>query len=546
MRRRTSIYAESEAPLLAAFAEAHVDPPHLLTTEEQMQTKTGPTGTRWSRVLLGPLAVLAAFSGAVENQAFGQSELMTAENATAALPMYHIVPLSDDLFAFGVDINNRGQAAFTELFRQPEPGVYRARFFDGKTVRTIGNFGGNNAWTFALNERGQVTGFAENAQFLSHAYRWSLERGLVDLNRPGMGSSFGVDINNRGEVVGGAEFLPSGTLHAARWSASNVAQDLGTLAGGRSQATATNEHGVVVGWSDASASTRRPFRWTQATGMQALGSFASETAQASDVNNAGYIVGAVPFQQNGTDHAFLWSPHHGLMDLGTGSGKASSANRINDKGMVIGFIDNTPAYGHGFVWTRDSGLIEIGGPNLNSEALDLNNRGQVVGQIGLRAYVWTRTGGVVDLNTRICNFPAGLVLRTGWAINDRGEIVVATNSGLVLLTTRTILNQRPLVSPLLVTGVEQAGNTLTFTANFTDVDVRDTHTAVWDWGDGSAPEKGTVTEKNGRGSVTAQHRFDEGDFIVTLTITDSTGKSTTVRYQVDMRPAPAATSGKAG
>lgn len=473
--------------------------------------------------------IMAAWCAAACNAASGGNIL--------AQP-YAIVPLSDDALAFGVDINVKEQVAFTELFEQPDPGVYRARFFDGARFYTLGNFGGNNAFTAALNRLGEVVGTADtpptSAPYdASHAYRWSRSTGLLDLSTTRLRASVGADINDRGDVVGSAIFDPAiDVFHAARWNAHNRPQDLGTLAGGRSFAIAANDAGTVVGWSQApqSASLTIPFRWTAERGMQPLGTAASEAGSARAINREGTVVGTAPLREGDPDHGFLWSPREGLVDLGTGSGTASGATGVNDQGMVTGFVSHFPNFGIGFVWTRSGGMIELGKPHANSStADDLNNRGQVVGGIDGRAFVWTQGSGIVDLNTKVRGSPQGLVLRQALAINDGGAIVALTNTGLVLLTRRTLSGLRPLAGPIVVTGAARAGTLLSFSVHFTDVDVRETHTASWHWGEGQS-EPGTLSERNGSGHVSGQHRYEaEGEYPLTLTITDSSGRRTTVR-----------------
>lgn len=491
----------------------------------------------------GLVAAIAALVWPVHSSAAGHAPLAVAAQSN---DHYHIVPLSDDRLAFGARINAKGQVAFNDLFG-PDPGVYRARFFDGKNLHTLDTFGGNNSLALGLNRHGQVTGYADTP-FVGgqagsfHAFRWSKEAGLVDIGRPPLLSSYGADIADQGDIAGAAVFGPGGTVfHAARWRARHRAQDLGTLYGGLSAATAINDAGTVVGWSqDArNPALRVPFRWTRERGMQALGTLASEGATATDINDDGYIAGTAPLVQSAGEHAFLWSPHAGIIDLGAGSGTSSGATRLNQRGMVIGYISNLPAFGIGFVWTRSDGLIEIGKLGVNTSiAEDLNKHGQVVGAFDGRAFVWSRARGVTDLNTLVRHVPSGLVLLHATAINDGGAIVASTNTGMVLLSTRAIGDQRPLVGPIQVSGVQQAGATLSFSASFTDVDRRDTHTAVWDWGEG-APEPATVNERGGRGSVSAQHRYpDPGEFIVRLTVTDSSGKRTTVRWQLTITEAP--------
>ncbi len=70
-------------------------------------------------------------------------------------------------------------------------------------------------------------------------------------------------------------------------------------------------------------------------------------------------------------------------------------------------------------------------------------------------------------------------------------------------------------------------HTLTFTGSFTDPGWLDTHTATWDFGDGTVVP-GTLTEENvepdATGTTTADHVYsDPGTYTVTLTITDDDG-----------------------
>jgi hypothetical protein len=73
--------------------------------------------------------------------------------------------------------------------------------------------------------------------------------------------------------------------------------------------------------------------------------------------------------------------------------------------------------------------------------------------------------------------------------------------------------------------------TINTSAGFTDPGVRDTHTAVWSWGD-STTSAGSVTESNGSGSVAGSHTYStEGVFTITLTVTDKDGGVGTSIFQ---------------
>lgn len=77
----------------------------------------------------------------------------------------------------------------------------------------------------------------------------------------------------------------------------------------------------------------------------------------------------------------------------------------------------------------------------------------------------------------------------------------------------------------------QVNTTIIASADFTDPNTSDTHTAEWDWGDGSATP-GTVTEADGSGSVMDTHSYAEaGVYTITLTVTDNGGLSDSEVFQ---------------
>jgi len=77
----------------------------------------------------------------------------------------------------------------------------------------------------------------------------------------------------------------------------------------------------------------------------------------------------------------------------------------------------------------------------------------------------------------------------------------------------------------------QTNTLVNASAPFTDSRPTATHTASWDWGDGST-STGVVTEVNGSGSVSGNHTYvAPGVYTVTLTVIDNFGVSHTSTYQ---------------
>ena len=249
---------------------------------------------------------------------------------------------------------------------------------------------------------------------------------MVDLGtlggNPQQEDSQAYGINNSGQIVGwswnsnnaGHAFLDSG----------GTMQDLGTLGGTASGATAINNSGQVVGNSTTTTASSPPahaFLYSDGS-MQDLGTFGGEWSVAYGINDSGQVAGWASYGSSYLGHAFLYSGGT-MQDLGTlGTGAYSWAYGINNSGQVVGasYI-NSSSTEHAFL---DSGgtmqdLTPVG--SAGSEALAINNAGQVVGNNNGQAFI--DSGGTMsDLNGLI-NPALGLVLENATAINDQGWIV---------------------------------------------------------------------------------------------------------------------------
>jgi hypothetical protein len=109
--------------------------------------------------------------------------------------------------------------------------------------------------------------------------------------------------------------------------------------------------------------------------------------------------------------------------------------------------------------------------------------------------------------------------------------------GAVTTTTfsLTVNNVAPVIgtitAPLEPVQLKANGAQISVSADFTDPGVLDTHTATWDWGDGTT-SAGTVTEVNGSGSVAGAHTYTAvGVYVLKLTVTDKDGGEDSQEYR---------------
>ena len=136
-----------------------------------------------------------------------------------------------------------------------------------------------------------------------------------------------------------------------------------------------------------------------------LGSLGGQSSVAIDVGERGHVTG-VSLLADGTDHAFLWTPDSGMVDLGAPRCCYSLGRAVNSLGQVVG---DTGDPVQATLWSdgtaRILGTLSGGG---SSQALDINDLGQVVGWSdtvdsagipGIHAFLWSAESGMTDLGS---------------------------------------------------------------------------------------------------------------------------------------------------
>jgi len=280
-----------------------------------------------------------------------------------------------------------------------------------------------------VNESGVVAVGAYDENDTPVAARFADELTLLDpLTAKG---AYANSINDAGVTVGWA-LNEAGLRRPVAWS-NAIPTDLGTLGGDRGEARGINNAGRIVGQARNAAGEARAFLWTQAGGMTELPmTLGGNRSAASAINSAGIVAGSGRRSEDKT-RAVRYDPATStLLDLGTLGGDNSFANGINDAGHVVGLSDAADGSFRPFFWSPETGMLDLfaaghlGSPH--GAAYDLNAAGQVVGygeindDYDSHAFVWTRTGGLKDLNDLVVRLP-GLELHGAAGINDAGQIV---------------------------------------------------------------------------------------------------------------------------
>lgn len=356
--------------------------------------------------------------------------------ATTALAQ----PQPIDLGSLGEDtivaaISNTGQVVGTSQL--PYSGGmandYHAYSWTNSTgIRDLGTLGGNLSWATAVNNMGQVVGFAYRAGGYRHAFLWTATAGMRDLGTLGGSTSYAEAVNDAGQVVGWA-LNADNVQRAFLWTSSAGMQDLGTLGGGSASARAINAIGQVVGSSSTPApplGDGKPhvFLWSAENGMEDLGSLGGEAVPVA-ISNAGQVVGysgTGAFPQNDPNHAFSWTRQRGMIDLNDALGsRYSSAVAVNDAGQVVGTANVSNTESHAFLWSNDSGMTNLGElASLRSSGVAVNANGRIAGSVvvvangveRVHAYSWTAQGGMLILGD-LGSYGSGAA-----ALNDIGQI----------------------------------------------------------------------------------------------------------------------------
>lgn len=288
------------------------------------------------------------------------------------------------------------------------------------SLTEFATLGGTESYAYAINENGQVAGYAAIAgNSAAHAVLWTATN-ATDLGTLGGATSYGYAINAGGQIAGYSETTDKQHNNGAFWTGTS-ATDLGPDA----VANGINAGGQIAG--NAGASIKHAVTWAGAAPTD-LGTLGGRESNATAINDNGWIVGYSETQGNSATHAALWNGTTPT-DLGTLGGNYSFAMAINSGGQVAGYAGLAgDSATHATLWNgaTPTDLGTLGG-NF-SMALGISDTGLVVGNASLHgdssihAALWIGTTAY-DLNDLLDASGRGWTLVEARDINSAGQIV---------------------------------------------------------------------------------------------------------------------------
>lgn len=98
--------------------------------------------------------------------------------------------------------------------------------------------------------------------------------------------------------------------------------------------------------------------------------------------------------------AALAAPFYSVTDLGTLGGTSSFGTALNDSGHAVGYSTTSGGDTRAFYWTLGGGMVDLGliGTG-SSQAFDISNTDNIVGQSGGKAFRWAPGAGMVLIDS---------------------------------------------------------------------------------------------------------------------------------------------------
>ena len=240
-----------------------------------------------------------------------------------------------------VDINNAGQILLLDSTPRDDenPATHDVSVLDAGVRRQLTGSIGDRNFAADMNESGLVVGsFGASDLDYTRAFRWRPGDDGVDLGTLGGEGSKATAINENGQVAGTAD-TADGQPHAFRWTEDGGMEDLQSF-GATSDAEDINASGSVAGSVLLQSGGERAFLWTESDGMQTLGTLGGGYSRATHITDAGTVLGE-SLTPDGRWHAFAWTAATGMVDLGPEESASTAPVAVNPDGLAVGRSEPT-------------------------------------------------------------------------------------------------------------------------------------------------------------------------------------------------------------
>ncbi len=246
----------------------------------------------------------------------------------------------------------------------------------------------------SMNNLAQIAGTVSVNDTTYHAVRREQDGQYTNLPELGGNLSQAYCMNDLGEV-GGITIDENGFGHTVVWEKGGMRELSVPLDASIAPIPIDiNDSGLVTGYYWDMSGITYALVWDTNGVFQFLPIDNGTQAIPSAMNDAGAVVGMVQMP-DGTTRAYLWQPDSSLkslssaqavnyssMDIGTLGGPGARAMDINNRGQVVGFAsyDSEGQFVHAFFW-QDSIMVDLGtlGGD-NSIATSINEQGIVIGR----------------------------------------------------------------------------------------------------------------------------------------------------------------------
>ncbi len=313
-------------------------------------------------------------------------------------------------------------------------------------LQNLGTLGGGLQYSSAtaISADGLVVTGSSSSPTGDRGFRWSVGGGAMQSIGllPSGQSTEARAINADGSVIVGTGYMQGGaSSRAFRWTSATGCVDLGILAGAgpHTGSGVSGDGSVAAGTQNSLSAGGGAFSWTSGGGGGGGGgtlvSLATMTGMGGSIayavsGNGQVIVGSSPFPGLGLNtYAFRWNGQAGgtgggtLERLGTllsGTLAESEAYAVSSDGTFVAGSSRTGNSSLSAVRWSGNTIQNLGVLPGGTAAYGwcISGDGRVVGgqsnsSLGQRAFVWTQSLGMVDLNAYLPTLGVNL---TGWSL----------------------------------------------------------------------------------------------------------------------------------